>query len=67
MNQTNKNNDIDENIVKVEKPLLKTSIAVEIENMSLSYGKQVLNHINMTVPHASIYALLGPSGCGEIY
>lgn len=50
--------------VHLQKPT--TEIAVQIENVVLKYGAHtVLDGINMNVPVKKIYALLGPSGCGE--
>ncbi|CAG9797343.1 unnamed protein product [Chironomus riparius] len=44
--------------------------AVEVRNGYKFYGKEkdpkiVLNRLNMTVTHGSIYGLLGASGCGK--
>ena len=43
----------------------RTEIAVQIKDVTLSYGRhKVLDGINMNVPIKKIYGLLGPSGCG---
>ena len=40
--------------------------AVEIENLSKSYGNiTALNNISLTVPSGSIYGYLGPNGAGK--
>ncbi|KAJ6219075.1 hypothetical protein RDWZM_004887 [Blomia tropicalis] len=41
--------------------------AIDVENLSLSYGKtvKVLKDLKIKVPLGSIYGLLGPSGCGK--
>lgn len=45
---------------------VEEEIAVQIKDVVLSYGNhKVLDEINMNVPVKRIYALLGPSGCGE--
>ncbi|UXI22939.1 coenzyme Q-binding protein COQ10-like protein [Sarcoptes scabiei] len=45
----------------------KKKIAVIVKNVSFSYSKKtkVLANINLVVPKAKIFALLGASGCGK--
>ncbi len=39
---------------------------LETENLCVSYGKKrVLNHMNMKIPKASIYGLVGKNGAGK--
>jgi ABC-2 type transport system ATP-binding protein len=40
--------------------------AIEIENLSVSYGKiKALHAINLNVPEGTIYGLVGPNGAGK--
>jgi len=41
-------------------------VAVSVKDLYFSYSKNlILNGINVTVPKATIYGLLGSSGCGK--
>jgi ABC-type multidrug transport system ATPase subunit len=41
-------------------------VAVSVKNVYFSYSKSlILNGINLSVPKATIYGLLGSSGCGK--
>jgi len=40
--------------------------AIEVRNLTKSYGKQVvLNNLNLDIPTGSIFGLLGPNGAGK--
>jgi ATP-binding cassette, subfamily C, bacterial len=40
--------------------------AVEVKDLKYSYGsKQVLDHVNMILPHGQLTAIIGPSGAGK--
>ncbi|MDO9573594.1 MAG: ABC transporter ATP-binding protein, partial [Candidatus Contubernalis sp.] len=39
---------------------------MEFENVSISYGKQViLSNLNLNIPSGKITGILGPNGCGK--
>lgn len=41
-------------------------VAIEVENLTLCFGKKVaLHNISMRIPKASTTAIIGPSGCGK--
>lgn len=51
------------------KPVDMHSKDIQLQNVSFSYdkesGKQVLSHINLTIPEGKFTALVGPSGGGK--
>ncbi|KAA0955596.1 ABC transporter ATP-binding protein [Sporosarcina sp. ANT_H38] len=39
---------------------------LKFENVSFSYGERnILSHLNMTIPAGKVTAIVGPSGCGK--
>ncbi|MBI3068330.1 MAG: ABC transporter ATP-binding protein, partial [Betaproteobacteria bacterium] len=45
---------------------MQTKVRVEIENVSLSYGRvEVLREVSLTAEPGEFFALLGPSGSGK--
>ncbi|XP_075591948.1 ABC transporter G family member 23 isoform X2 [Dermatophagoides farinae] len=65
MDNNNNNNNNNNSSYKQQKQQQK--VAVVIKNVSFSYTKKtnVLSNINLVVPKAQIFALLGASGCGK--
>ncbi len=50
----------------LQDPTLQDKIAVNINELSLAYGKTtILNNISLKLPQGQTLALLGPSGCGK--
>ena len=47
--------------------IVASAPAVLCRRLCRSYGStRILHSLNLTVPTGSIYALLGPSGCGKV-
>ncbi len=46
--------------------MVKTSTAIQINNLSFAYGaKQVLHDVSLEIPARQVTAFIGPSGCGK--
>ena len=44
----------------------ESSVAIEIENVSIAYGdNEAVHDVTMDVPERRVTALIGPSGCGK--
>lgn len=58
--------DVPNNNMAKQQNLQNTEIAIEIDNLNLSYGeKQALFNVSMAIPKNQITAFIGPSGCGK--
>mgnify|MGYP002508465800 CR=1 FL=1 len=58
-----------EELPDVAKPVKLTDFQIQLQNVTFSYdkddSKQVLSHINLTIPEGKFTALVGPSGGGK--
>ncbi|WP_434778122.1 ribosome-associated ATPase/putative transporter RbbA [Neisseria sp. Ec49-e6-T10] len=47
-------------------PVLSSSVVVQLDNVSLRYGKTLaLDHINLTIPAGLMVGMIGPDGVGK--